>query len=240
MSTTTNFKRIALVAVAALGLGVLSAVPSSAAVSNVTITVTNGTSTTQSGGASGPSDTRTAAVINVTGLVAATVDSITVSAAVKSVPAGATRKTLIGVLDTNTTAGWARTDIDDLTTMSSTLSLVPTTASNGLYTTDSDTIVNTSYTMNGATSGYIGARLFLQLESGTGTTAAPTTAPAGTYTYTVTVTSSSWTGSGYSTVTQTADVPLLLKHLLLQVWLQTPLSQLYIWEHLLVIPQMQQ
>lgn len=210
MSTTTNLKRIALVAVAALGLGILSAVPSSAAVSNVTVTVTNGTSTTQSGGASGPSDTRTAAVISVTGLVAATVDSISVSAAVKSVPAGATRKTLIGVLDTNTTAGWARTDIDDLTTMSGTLSLGPTTASSGLYTTDSDTIVNTSYTMNGATSGYIGARLFLQLESGTGTTAAPTAAPAGTYTYTVTVTSSSWNGAGYTVTTQTADVSIVV------------------------------
>ena len=35
MSTKTTFKRIALVAVAALGLGVLSVAPSSAAVSGV-------------------------------------------------------------------------------------------------------------------------------------------------------------------------------------------------------------
>ena len=210
MSTKTNFKRIALVAVAALGLGILSAVPSSAAVSNVTITVTNGTSTTQSGGASGPSDTTTAAIISVTGLVAAALDSITMSAALKSAPVGATRKTLIGVLDTNTTSGWARTDIDDLTTMSGTLPLGPTTASGGVYTTDSDTIVNTSYTMNGATSGYIGARLFLQLESGTGTTAAPTSAPAGTYVYTVTVTSNSWNGTGYTPATTTSDVSIVV------------------------------
>jgi hypothetical protein len=42
MSTKTNFKRIALVAVAALGLGVLSSVPAKA-VGNLAVTVTNGT-----------------------------------------------------------------------------------------------------------------------------------------------------------------------------------------------------
>ena len=39
MSTTTNFKRIALVAVAALGLGVLTSVPSSAAINTDTVTL---------------------------------------------------------------------------------------------------------------------------------------------------------------------------------------------------------
>ena len=44
MSTKTNFKRIALVAVAALGLGVLSSVPSQAeVVGTVTLATTNGT-----------------------------------------------------------------------------------------------------------------------------------------------------------------------------------------------------
>ena len=44
MSTKTNFKRIALVAVAALGLGVLSSVPSQADISGTpTVTVENGT-----------------------------------------------------------------------------------------------------------------------------------------------------------------------------------------------------
>ena len=48
MSTTTNFKRIALVAVAALGMGLLSSAPSQAAFSGtagsqLTITVVNGT-----------------------------------------------------------------------------------------------------------------------------------------------------------------------------------------------------
>jgi hypothetical protein len=46
MSTKTTFKRIALVTVAALGFGVLSTVPSSAAVASLTTTVTNGAATT--------------------------------------------------------------------------------------------------------------------------------------------------------------------------------------------------
>jgi hypothetical protein len=46
MSTKTTFKRIALVAVAALGFGVLSTVPSSATVAGATVTVTNGAAST--------------------------------------------------------------------------------------------------------------------------------------------------------------------------------------------------
>jgi len=46
MSTKTTFKRIALVTVAALGFGVLSTAPSSAAVAGATVTVTNGAATT--------------------------------------------------------------------------------------------------------------------------------------------------------------------------------------------------
>jgi hypothetical protein len=60
MSTKTNFKRIALVAVAALGLGLLSSVPTQAAsIGTPTVTVTNGTATI------GTSDSTTAATIAV-------------------------------------------------------------------------------------------------------------------------------------------------------------------------------
>jgi len=60
MSTKTNFKRIALVAVAALGLGLLSSVPTQAAsIGTPTVTVTNGTATV------GTSDSTTAATIAV-------------------------------------------------------------------------------------------------------------------------------------------------------------------------------
>jgi hypothetical protein len=46
MSTKTTIKRISLVAVAALGFGVLSVVPSQAAATAVTFTYTNGTALT--------------------------------------------------------------------------------------------------------------------------------------------------------------------------------------------------
>jgi len=81
MSTKTNFKRIALVAVAALGLGVLSSVPSQAQTSGLTLTVTDGTSSFIK------SDTTTAAVINIKGLIEAN-DSVTVTAVFKSRPSG--------------------------------------------------------------------------------------------------------------------------------------------------------
>ena len=91
MSSKTNFKRIALVAAAALGIGVLSAIPSSATVSDLTVTVANGTSTIYSGTTGGTSDTRTAALITVTGLFDNDGDSITVQAAAKSIPTDASR-----------------------------------------------------------------------------------------------------------------------------------------------------
>jgi len=88
MSTKTNFKRIALVAVAALGLGVLSSVPSQAA-SSLTVAVTNGTS----GQVGARTDSTTAAVINLTGLLGAN-DSVTLSAILKSAPAAAVVSTV--------------------------------------------------------------------------------------------------------------------------------------------------
>ena len=78
MSTKTTFKRIALVAVAALGLGVLSVAPSSAAVLTLTTGTTAGTATTQK------SDTTTAAIFEVTALSQTSADTVTVAAVVES------------------------------------------------------------------------------------------------------------------------------------------------------------
>jgi len=83
MSTKTTFKRIALVAVAALGLGVLSVAPSSATASGLAIAVTNGTSSI---GGSGNSDSSTAGTVNVTALFDSTSDSATVQLVLKSKP----------------------------------------------------------------------------------------------------------------------------------------------------------
>lgn len=89
MSTKTNFKRIALVAVAALGMGVLSSVPSQAQVLNtVTLTGVAGTATTAT------SDSSTAATVAISFTTSGPTDfhgdSVVVQAVMKSVPAGAT------------------------------------------------------------------------------------------------------------------------------------------------------
>jgi len=103
MSTKTNFKRIALVAVAALGLGVLSSVPSQAQIIGVpTVTTANGTATLQS------SDSTTAATVAVKFNANATTDSVVISVSVGSFPATAThdsRSVFAGQVDTATTTG---------------------------------------------------------------------------------------------------------------------------------------
>jgi len=66
MSTKTTFKRVALVAVAALGLGVLSVAPVSATPTGLAVAVTNGTAPL--GGAGDPGS-RTAGTVNVTSLL---------------------------------------------------------------------------------------------------------------------------------------------------------------------------
>jgi len=95
MSTKTTFKRIALVAVAALGLGVLSVAPSQAAVSGLTVTVADGTSSYTK------SDSTTAATVNITGLLEAA-DSVTVQVVTKSVPSGSVPAVTILNLDSAT------------------------------------------------------------------------------------------------------------------------------------------
>jgi trimeric autotransporter adhesin len=80
MSTKTTFKRIALVAVAALGLGVLSVAPSSAAVLNLTATVTAGTATTTT------SDSTTGASLAIRYTSTAQNDSVTVTSFVSAAP----------------------------------------------------------------------------------------------------------------------------------------------------------
>ena len=87
MSTKTTFKRIALVAVAALGLGVLSVAPSQAVIGDLTITATAG----QAGNTAGTvQDTRTAATLSISGLIGASTDSVSVTFVRKSFPTGNT------------------------------------------------------------------------------------------------------------------------------------------------------
>jgi hypothetical protein len=80
MSTKTTIKRIALVAVAALGFGVVSVVPSSAAVLNDTYTLSESTTTVSLGS---PAST----TLTTAGYFGAASDSITVTVALKTFPA---------------------------------------------------------------------------------------------------------------------------------------------------------
>jgi hypothetical protein len=185
MSTKTNFKRIALVAVAALGLGVLSSVPSQA-VGNVVVTL-GGTATT----AAGQSDSTTAATISITGTMENVADTITVSfvgngtlgdSVTTSASYSAFQGARLVYLDTSTAA---RTQVGK--TLGTAGGEATNNKTNGL---DSVTAGNI-YTVNAASIGNVGAKFGIQLDSNT-------TQAAGTYSFTVFV--KQYT-SGVSTVT---------------------------------------
>jgi hypothetical protein len=192
MSTKTNFKRIALVAVAALGLGVLSSVPSQAAFSGtsgsqLTLTVTNGT-----GSLSGSrSDSTTAGTFSVSGFALALADSITISAVALTRPSGsvASPKLMFTLADTSTSTDLTAVRGFDGTNQKVTLS-----------TTDTATTVAVGNTVNGA--ALLAARFFAYQESLTPTN---DTRVAGVYTYRIVATPT--TGSAPA---QTADISITI------------------------------
>jgi len=163
MSTTTNFKRIALVAVAALGLGVLSSVPSQAA-GNLVVTV-GGTATT----AAGQSDSTTAATITLSGTIEDAKDTITVSFVGNG--------TLGDSVTASGVAGAAR--LIYLDTATAARSQVGTTAIAYTAATKLDSVTaGSTYYVNSASIGNVGAKFGIQLDSAT-------TQIAGTYSFTV-------------------------------------------------------
>ena len=169
MSTKTTFKRIALVAVAALGLGVLSVAPSSASVTGITTTVTNG----NAGLTGAASDSVTGAQISVSGLFdAGSVDSLSVQfIPAATVPTGATVVPVLAYLDSSSAA------------------TAPIAIKNGAGAaittwglTESVT-AGTGYTITAGTTTaqYVGAKFALFLDS----RSAGAARVAGTYSYTV-------------------------------------------------------
>jgi hypothetical protein len=106
MSTTTNFKRIALVAVAALGMGVLSSAPSQAAIGSSTIVMATTAGTAGLNPATAlNTDTATGALVSVQFLASvANTDSVTIQLAAKSKPNSTVSypKALIYLVDTAT------------------------------------------------------------------------------------------------------------------------------------------
>ena len=177
MSTKTNFKRIALVAVAALGLGVLSSVPSQAeVVGTVTLTTTNGTALVAS--TVGAVDSTTAGTVTVTWLAGQTTDSVVISSSLTSKPTGAASSKLTLIPKDTATSITAAT-LKGETQAPSTLNVV-------------DTAVITS-----VTAGYTSGTFYAQIDSVSGTRV------AGTYTYTVVATP--WSQKSGATETGTVE-----------------------------------
>ena len=96
MSTTTNFKRIALVAVAALGLGVLTSVPSSAAINGDTVTL----SAASAAQTTNETYTASSATVTVSYLPTAIGDSMTITASLTGFPATSTALPILQLLET--------------------------------------------------------------------------------------------------------------------------------------------
>ena len=177
MSTKTNFKRIALVAVAALGLGVLSSAPSQASITGVlAVTVTNGTATTAL------ADSTTAGSVKVRWLATGATDSVVIGTSLNSQPTSGGSPT-INFFPTDT-----------LTSVSA-ATLVPATRSaSSAATSLQDTAV-----IHAATSaGYVSGTFAFQLST------LPTV--AGTYTYTLTITPWSGTAESTKVVTQEVSI----------------------------------
>jgi len=182
MSTKTNFKRIALVAVAALGMGVLSSVPSQALyLTNPTLTVVAGTAT------KAKSDSTTAATITVTWNTNAGAannrDTITVTATNTAYPAAAAAVPRINFMFSDTTGTTGGALLTPRSVIGGTIAAM--TPYGGAVATDSvsATSVNGMILGDGTTTGYHSTKILAFLD----TTQARV---AGTYTYLITLTQS--------------------------------------------------
>jgi len=182
MSTKTTIKRIALVAAASLGLGVLSVVPAQAAPSAPSITVVNGTKTAGSGAL----ETTTGATISISSLTTATTDSIFVTLTPKSVSPASH----VGVLQYNDTvvSGVTSVSTDTVQVISSSTGAVRNNKSLRTGGTDSITAVNGNGSAagfvisGGSNTGYISGSFRLYMD----TYISNTLIAAGTYTWTIT------------------------------------------------------
>jgi len=203
MSTKTNFKRIALVAVAALGMGVLSSVPSQALyLTTPTLTITNATPTKAS------SDSRTAGTIsvawNTNSAAADNRDTITITATAVSYPALATAVPRLNLMFSDTTGSQSAVTLP-FSVASGTATPAAMTAgmgatSGGIPATDSVSATATAGAVlgSGTTTGYQTTKLFAFLD----TTQAR---QVGTYTFTIIATQS---GTQYGAGSKITAAPI--------------------------------
>jgi len=178
MSKTINFKRTALVAVVALGLGLISSIPSQGAVTSLTVTATNSTSASTT-----KSDSTTASTLAITALNDAAWDTVTVQLVPRS---GTTAKAYLVLADTsvvNTLVTYSASCAVSVPTRSGTISL-KNSATDSVTSTVPAGCLLMNYDTQGATAttGYIGATFRLFMES-----TPATTFTADTYGYTAIV-----------------------------------------------------
>jgi hypothetical protein len=180
MSTKTNFKRIALVAVAALGLGVLSSVPSQAAVTGtLAVTISNGTATTAL------ADSTTAGSVKVRWLATVNSDTVAITTSLNSQPTGGGSPTLT----------FFPTD-----TLTSVVPATLTPASRSVQPVG--TVADTGVVSAATSTGYVSGTFAVQLGT--------TPSVAGTYTYTLTFTPSTAAAGAELTKVVTADVSIVV------------------------------
>jgi hypothetical protein len=161
MSTKTNFKRLALGVIAALGLGMLSVAPASADAGVPTLTAAAGNASVTLG-ASG--ETRTAASVTITGLLGASTDSYTVVVFRKSAPDSALvdARFRLAYLDSSSVYTNTIVDTDAVATTRATTNSAKT---NVAY--DSQTVSSSAKYFIGGGAGYVSAKFGILLESGT-------------------------------------------------------------------------
>jgi hypothetical protein len=187
MSTKTTFKRIALVAVAALGLGVLSVAPSSAAVLAPTLTLATSASTGNTG------ETATTTVTNAF-VATAAYDSNTVQAYITSSNASSAsvKLTVAAAADSSTSVSGGL------------VTLIDGTANDNAFTAgtaDGNRSVSVKYTLQLVNPSAAGTYTVVVYQTGNAAGVVGSTASSTIATWTVTVSAASTTVAASSTAT---------------------------------------
>ena len=198
MSTKTNFKRVALVAVAALGMGVLSSVPSQALyLTTPTLTLTTGQAT------KAKSDSTTAATISVTwntdAAAAGNRDTITITAVPLTYPALATAVPRLNLMFSDTTGTTGGALPSPSSSIAGTIAAM-TVYGGAVAATDSVSTTAVNGVVLGA--GTITGSQTMKLLAFLDTTQAR---QSGTYSYTIVMTQS---GTQYGTASKNAGTPI--------------------------------
>ena len=208
MSIKTNFKRLALVVVSALGFGMLSIAPSSAVAGAPTVTVTAGSASVTEGAAK---ETLTTATLTISGLLSASGDTYGIALFRKTAPATpiAESKFRLALLETST---YANTVVNGVGTGGG--ETAADVSLQGAFRTDDDgNVVNVSYDsrviatagngyyLSGTAAGYVEASFGLMID-----TATTRDDGEGSYVYTAVVTP--YTGGATATAGTPVQVDL--------------------------------